>query len=496
MQKNQVWRVSATVLSLTAFSYFAGLGVRGLYGRLSQSEHTDERSFSTYTRVASANPRVSEPDLRPLQLYTEVLKRLQAYYVESLPPDTLLARGSVDAMLNQLNDPNTRFLSKQEVSALQAATVGEYTGLGAVLTVRRSGRTGVVLSEDDAPPRNTGVKTITVVSVAPGGPADKVGLKPGDRITEIDGRWIAPTHVSYRVLTQLTDPLGQQDGRPRTVEDDPEPVQPPDEREKQQKELEDTRTRWKNAAEMPLILAGFVSEGKGEHELTVERGYPSRTHKVRVSLGATRVATFSSRKLDPATGYVQIHTFNAGTPQKLGEALDEFQKTGVKNLVVDLRNSPGGTLEAARDAAGLLVGSVRFATLKRRDAARRLVEQPFGIQKATRRMKPARVVVLVDRGTAGSSELFAAALRDHLGAKLVGSGTFGDGSEHDVIRLEDGSGVAITRARMLTSKGVDFEGKGLKPDVATQGDPLEAAVKSLAAARPNDGSRALGGSSS
>ncbi len=495
MQKNQVWRVSATVLSLTAFSYFAGLGVRGLYGRLSQSEHADERTFSTYTRVASANPRVSEPDLRPLQLYTEVLKRLQAYYVESLPADSILARGSVDAMLNQLNDPNTRFLSKQEVSALQAATVGEYTGLGAVLTVRRSGRTGVDLSDEGAP-RSTGVKTITVVSVAPGGPADKAGLKPGDRITEIDGRWIAPTHVSYRVLTQLTDPLGQQDGRPRIVEEDPEPVQPAGEREKQQKELEETRDRWKNAAELPLILAGFVSEGKGEHELTVERGYPSRTLKVRVNLGPTKVETFASRKIDPATGYVQVRTFNAGTPQKLAEALDEFQKSGVKNLVVDLRNSPGGTLEAARDAAGLLVGNVRFATLKRRDATRRLVEQPLVIQKATRRMKPASVVVLVDRGTAGSSELFAAALKDHLGAKLVGSETFGDGSEHDVIRLEDGSGIAITRARMLTSKGVDFEGKGLKADVATPGDALEAAVKLLATAKPAGGSAVQGGAKS
>lgn len=488
MQKNQVWWVSATVLSLTAFSYFAGLGVRGLYSRLSTPEPSESRSISPYPRLASVNPRVSEPDLRPLQLYTEVLKRLQAYYVEPLPNDSLIARGAIDAMLAQLNEPNTRFLSKEEVSALQAATVGEYSGLGAVLTIQRGNVRGDAwVAADEGAPARSGVKTITVVSVAPGGPADKAGIRPGDRITEIDGRWIAPTHVSYRLLTQLTDPLGQQDGRPRSVEEDPEPPQPADQREKAKKELEQTRDRWKTASELPTVLARFVSEDKGEHELTIERGTPNRTLKVRVSLGTTKVDTFASRSVNPTTGYVQIHTFNASTPGHLEETLGQFEKSGVRNLIFDLRNSPGGTLEAARDAAGMLVGNVKFATLKRRDTHRKLVDQPMNIAKAERKFKPASVVVLVDRGTAGSSELFAAALREYLGARLVGSETFGDGAEQDVIRLEDGSGIAITRARMLTGKGVDFDGKGLKVDHPAQGDPLEAALKLLAANRPAAG---------
>lgn len=490
MQKNQVWWVSATVLSLTTFSYFAGLGVRGLYSRLNDPEPTESRSISPYPRLASVNPRVSEPDLRPLQLYTEVLKRLQAYYVDPLPNDSLLARGAIDAMLAQLNDPNTRFLSKQEVSALQAATVGEYAGLGAVLTIQRGSARGEVDLADENAPSRSGVKTITVVSVAPGGPADKAGIRAGDRITEIDGRWIAPTHVSYRLLTQLTDPLGQQDGRPRTVEEDPEPPQPADQREKSKRELEQTRNRWKSAAELPLILAGFVSEEKGEHELTIERSGPNRSLKVRVALGVTKIDTFNTRNLNPTTGYVQIHSFNASTPAHLAEALEKFEKGGIRNLVLDLRNSPGGTLEAARDAAGLLVGNARFATLKRRDAHRKLVEQPMNIVKAERKFKSGSIVVLVDRGTAGSSELFAAALRENLGARLLGADTFGDGAEQDVIRLEDGSGIAVTRARMLTGKGIDFDGKGLKVDRAVQGDPLEAALKLLATVRPAAGGRA------
>jgi carboxyl-terminal processing protease len=90
----------------------------------------------------------------------------------------------------------------------------------------------------------------------------------------------------------------------------------------------------------------------------------------------------------------------------------------------------------------------------------------------------------VDRGTAGTAELLAAALREQAGAKLVGSATFGDGTYQDVVRLDNGAGVSITRAKMLTSKGVEFDGKGLTADTTPQGDPLEAAVKALASAAP------------
>src|SRR5207248_3102007 len=134
------------------------------------------------------------------------------------PPDTRLAQGSVDAMLNQLDDPGTRLLGKTEVDALVGAGSGHYTGLGAVLAVTRynSGATDA-LAEETAPkkpgPQKTltpervpGMRTLTVVSVAPGSPAAKAGILAGDHLTELDGHWIAPAHVSYRLLTQLTDP--------------------------------------------------------------------------------------------------------------------------------------------------------------------------------------------------------------------------------------------------------------------------------------------------
>src|SRR5437868_5953961 len=135
-QTQRVGWVSLTVLSLAAFSFFAGLGLRGLINGMPNARLAAERD-SFYQRVASAQPRVADPDLRPATLYMEVLRKLQLYYVDPLPSNTKLALSSVDQMLAHLKDPNTRLLSKAEMDALQEINQGEFPGLGAVLTVRR-----------------------------------------------------------------------------------------------------------------------------------------------------------------------------------------------------------------------------------------------------------------------------------------------------------------------------------------------------------------------
>lgn len=486
-RKDQIWWVSATVLSLSAFSFFAGLGMRGLYGRLTRGEQAN--GLLGYPQVASA-AQVEPGSVQPQLTFYEVLRKLRLYYVEPLPSNTVLSLGSVDAMLNSLNDPNTRLMTKTELDALRSASQGVLPGLGAVLTIDRyNGKESAELEdeEDEAPvPQKgkpaakppSGVRTITVVAVAPGSPAEKAGLQPMDRITEIDGRWIAPTHVSYRVLTQLTDDLGPQDGRPRDPEE-PADNRPPDPvREKLKKEAEAARNRWKNATELPTVLPRLLGADKGEHELTIERGRPVKTLKVKVTLGTTKVDLADHRKLNDTTGYLRIFTFGGNARQQVEAALREFAGAGVKNLVVDLRESPGGSLEAARDIAGLMLGEAKFAVVNERGEDRKLVNRVIN-SRGPAIFKPAAISVLVDGGTAGTSELFAAALREQANARLVGSQTFGDGTEQEIITLDNGAGISLTRARLLTSRGVAFEGKGLKPDAPAAGDPVEAAVKVL-----------------
>lgn len=494
-RKDQIWWVSATVLSLGAFSFFAGLGMRGLYGRLTRGDQAN--GLLGYPQVASAAPQVEPGSVQPQLTFYEVLRKLRLYYVEPLPSNTTLSFGSVDAMLNSLNDPNTRLLTKTEVDALRSEGEGVFPGLGAVLTIDRyNGQEGSDVEDEDAPApqkgkpgapaANTpppGVRTITVVAVAPGSPAEKAGLQPLDRITEIDGRWIAPTHVSYRVLTQLTDDLGPQDGRPRDPEE-PADNRPPDPaREKLKKEAEAARNRWKNATELPTVLPRLLAEDNAEHELTIERGHPAKTLKVKVRLGQTKVDLVDSRKLNDSTGYLRIFSFGGDARQQAEAALREFAGAGVKNLVVDLRESPGGSLETARDVAGLILGEAKFAVLNERGEDRKMVNRAVN-SRGPAIFKPAAISVLVDGGTAGTSELFAAALREQANAKLIGANTFGDGTEQEIVPLENGAGVSLTRAKMLTSRGTAYDGKGLKPDAPAAGDPVDAAVKSLSSNLP------------
>jgi C-terminal peptidase prc len=491
--------VSATVVSLGAFSFFAGFGLRGLFDGV-RGERSGS-ALSGYPKLASAAPRVPEPSVRPQTLYWEVLKKLQLYYVEALPANNTLALGSIEAMLSQLDDPNTRLLSKVEVDAQQDAARGDFRGMGAVLTVmRHNTRAGDDLAEDEpekpmkpgpggkpaADPAPRGVRTITVVSVTPDGAADKAGLKPGDRITYIDGRWIAPTHVSYRLLTQLTESLGPQDLRPRDP-NDTEPIEAPPvdpEREKARKEAEEARSRWKNSVELPVVIQSLVGGERGEHELTIERGHPAKTMKVKVTLGKTTVPQVVAEKINPTTGRLQIRAFNPEVPQKVAAAFADYQKSGVKHLVLDLRQNPGGSIEAGREVAAMLMPGRKFAVIKERDASRKPVERALNTAASGAKFSPATLSVLVDGGTAGTAELLAAALRDQLGTRLVGSKTFGDGTQQELTLLDNGAGISITRAKMLTSKSVDFDGKGLKADVTPQGDAVEAAVKALAAPAP------------
>ncbi|MCC2672090.1 MAG: hypothetical protein K0Q72_4562, partial [Armatimonadetes bacterium] len=91
-QKEQVWWISATVVSLGAFSFFAGFGLRGLFDGVRGGRSAD--GLTGYAKLASAQPRVSGPNISPQTLYWDVLKKLQLYYVEPLPANNTLALGS------------------------------------------------------------------------------------------------------------------------------------------------------------------------------------------------------------------------------------------------------------------------------------------------------------------------------------------------------------------------------------------------------------------
>jgi C-terminal peptidase prc len=486
IRKKQALLLGASTLALMSFAFTAGYGLREL-AVLAQGGPSRWTFIAgpgaprTLGRIASRNgPAGNERDLGAGQVFYEVLDQLQQQSVEKLPSDTVLATGAVDAMLDRLNDVNSRFVEPDEAAALKSMRTGAFSGMGAVLTIRRN------VKSDGTAERN-----ITVVTPMPGSPAEKAGLLPGDRITEIDSRWIAPTHLSPRVLHRITEDFGPyftpQPGKDEVPKDDEERPKPSVDEEKQRRDAaEAERKKWRNSTDVASVLRQLTVQTSGKHTLTIERPGEAKPRTLTVTLARTEVAPVSARMQGSSVAYVRLNQISAAASQQFGMTLADLKRKGARSLILDLRRSPGGTLAHAQEIAGRLMASGNLAIVQRRNGSRKLVKQPLTVKPAAQRARFQSIAVLVDRGTAGASEALAVALRDAGLAKLIGEQTFGDGTEQTLFPLDNGAALAITTAKVYSPKELDYDGKGLKPDVtvpATPGDdrPLEQALRALRA---------------
>lgn len=486
IRKKQALLLGASTLALMSFAFTAGYGLREL-AVLAQGGPS-RFAFSAgpgaprpLGRIASRNGAAggNERDLGAGQVFYEVLDQLQQQSVEKLPPDTMLATGAVDAMLDRLNDVNTRFVEPDEAAALKGMRTGVFTGLGAVLTIRKN------VKSDGSAERN-----LTVVAPMPGSPAEKAGLLPGDRITEIDGHWIAPTRLSPRVLHRITEEVEPyftpQPGKDLVPKDDEEKPKPNGDEEKQRKEAAAAeRKKWRNSTDLATVLREMTVQTSGKHTLTVERPGEAKPLTIAVTFARTEVTPVTSKMQGGGVGYIRLAQVNPAAVSAFGAAVTDLRGKGAKSLILDLRRSPGGTLAHAQEIAGHLLPSGNLAILQRRNGDRKLVKQPLAVKSGAKK-RFASIVVLVDKGTAGASEALAVGLRETGQAKLIGEQTFGDGTEQTLFPLDNGAALAITTAKVLSPKEIDYDGKGLKPDVAVAavaGDdrPLEQALRALRA---------------
>jgi len=268
---------------------------------------------------------------------------------------------------------------------------------------------------------------LTVVSPIDGTPAFRAGLQPGDRIVKIDG-------LTTKDM-QLSDAVKRMRGKPGSK-----------------------------------VTIGVVREGWAEpRDFEIQRE-------------VIHVQSVRSHDLGEGVGYIRLRQFQEQTAHDLEVALDKLTKGGMKTLVLDLRNNPGGLLTAAVEVSekfledGKLVvyteGRVRNQNMK------------FSAH-AKRPQTKIPMVVLVNNGSASASEIVAGALQDYGRAKVVGTPSFGKGSVQTIIPLSDGAGLRLTTAKYFTPKGRSIQGKGIAPDVVVEvpKEPKDAAAAKDAAAK-------------
>ncbi len=168
------------------------------------------------------------------------------------------------------------------------------------------------------------------------------------------------------------------------------------------------------------------------------------------------------RMIDDKIGYLRVTQFNSPTGADLKAALDSLEDQGMRGLIIDLRNNPGGLLNAAIDVAQQFIprGDLIVYT-QGRDGRR-------GQRYTARERRPRTdfpIVVLINEGSASASEIVAGALQDHRRAILIGEKTFGKGSVQSVLPLDDGSALRLTTAQYYTPSDRVIEDRGIEPDI-------------------------------
>ncbi len=199
-------------------------------------------------------------------------------------------------------------------------------------------------------------------------------------------------------------------------------------------------------------------------KLTVVREGEDKPLTFVVTRDIIKVKSVKNRMLDPGYGYIRISNFQSRTAPQLLEAINALKKENkdsLKGLVLDLRNNPGGVLNAAAEVSDLFINKGKLVYTEGRidNSHYEYNAKPGDI------LDGAPVVVLINGGSASASEIVAGALQDHRRAVVMGSKSFGKGSVQTIQELRSGGAVKITTARYFTPNGRSIQGAGITPDI-------------------------------
>ncbi len=254
-------------------------------------------------------------------------------------------------------------------------------------------------------------KFLTVVSPIEDTPAFKAGLRAGDRIVEIEG-------LSTKDLS-LVEAVRKLRGTPGTV-------------------ARITVMRPSTGAMVPFAIT-----------------------RANIQIQSVKDAKLVTGKV----GYVRLTQFQERTGGNLDKALQDLKKRGMRALVLDLRNNPGGLLQVAIEVADKFIGGDRMLVYTKG----RLKAQNVEFKSHSAAAYPdCPMVVLVNKGSASGSEIVAGAIQDWGRGIILGETTFGKGSVQSVLPLSDGSALRLTTAKYFTPSGRCIQKVGVKPDIVVQ----------------------------
>ncbi|MCG6872864.1 MAG: S41 family peptidase [Gammaproteobacteria bacterium] len=227
-----------------------------------------------------------------------------------------------------------------------------------------------------------------------------------------------------------------------------------------------------------MVLMDAVKKMRGKPgtdiELSIAREGRNKPFQVTITRDIIKIRSVRSNLLEKGYGYVRISQFQGNTVEFLHDHLDKLRKESggeLEGLVLDLRNNPGGVLNAAVGVADTFLrkGKIVYTEGRVKDSQLSFNATPVS------RIGQAPMVVLVNEGSASASEIVAGALQDHRRAVIMGTKTFGKGSVQTIVPVRNGAAVKITTARYYTPNGRSIQAKGIEPDVEVKRAKIETA---------------------
>ena len=291
-----------------------------------------------------------------------------------------------------LEDPYSRYYSREECEEEDRSNAGEYEGLGVVLGQMKD--TGEVV----------------IVQCYDGGSAAEAGVQAGDILYAVDGE-----SVEGKELSEISDAI-------------------------QGKEEKD------------VVLALGRSQADGSEQRM----------DITVTKGPVEMNYVSGEMLGDGIGYLAITQFTGVTSEQFQETYQSLKDQGMERLIIDLRDNPGGLLDAVCETLRQILPEGMIVYMEDKAGNREEYtcdgETPIDIP----------LVVLVNENSASASEIFAGAVKDHGVGTLVGTTTFGKGIVQTYYRLGDGSEIKLTTAKYFTPNGNNIHGTGIEPDVQVE----------------------------
>lgn len=347
--------------------------------------------FGILVGTSRVECKICSPEDIDFSLFWEAYNQIQEKYSD--PEDIDIKKivyGAITGMVKSIGDPYTVFFTPEEAKIFQEDVAGVFEGVGMEVGIRKGG--------------------LTVISPLEGTPAQKAGIRAGDRIIKIDD-----------VLT----------------------------------------------ADITIDEAVRLIRGKRGTEvtLTVFREAVEETKEIKIIRGVIKIPSLKWEILEGNIAYIKLYHFTEKARFDFNEMAVEILNSPSEKIILDLRNNPGGFLEVSQDIAGWFLEKGEIVVIEDFGEGKDRKEYKA---KGNGRFLGYPTVILINQGSASASEILAGALRDNQGVRLIGEKSFGKGSIQELTKLKGGSSLKITIAKWLTPSGNLITDVGLTPDIAVE----------------------------